>query len=151
MTMYSGRAWHRFVSPLILLGPAAIVPVLAMTACATTQQRVAQKEDALSAAGFVARPANSPARQAMLTRLPPHRFVQRPHGNVMHYVYADPSGCNCLYVGTQQAYGKYVRQMQRQNLVDQRQLTAQMYSDPMWDWGGWGGYGRGFGYGGLGW
>ncbi len=35
------------------------------------------KEDDLAAAGFVARPASTPQRQAMLQRLPPNRFLER--------------------------------------------------------------------------
>ena len=134
-------------------GPMMLVPLFTVSACATMQQRVAHKEDSLSAAGFISRPANTPARQAMLTRLPPHKFTQRTNDGVTDYVYADPTGCNCLYVGTQQAYGTYVRRMQDQHLADQQAMTAEAYSDPTWDWGGWGGgFGRRFGYrGGLGW
>src|SRR5579885_729823 len=76
----------------------------ALPACVSTQQRVAQKEDQLAAAGFEVKPANTPEREQMLRRLPPNRFVQRVHGDNVHYVYADPIVCNCLYVGTQQAY-----------------------------------------------
>ncbi len=147
------RSRSIFAFSAVRFGPALLLPLLPLTACATMQQRVAHKEDSLSAAGFVSRPADTPARQAMLTRLPPNKFTQRTHDGVVHYVSADPTGCNCLYVGTQQAYGTYVRQMQRQKLADQQQLTAEEFSDPTWDWGGWGGsFGRGFGYaGGLGW
>ena len=64
-----------------------------LTACQTQQQIVAQREDNLAAAGFIVRPANTPDRQAMLHRLPPHKFVQRVNGDVVHYVYADPLVC----------------------------------------------------------
>jgi len=74
----------------IVLGAASL------TACESPQQRVGEHEDLLSAAGFVVRPANTPERQAMLNRLPPHKFVQRVNGDVIHYVYADPLVCGCL-------------------------------------------------------
>ncbi len=125
---------------------------LCLSACATQQEQVTQKEDSLAAAGFTVRPANTPERQAMLNRLPPHHFVQRTHGDTITYVYADPLVCDCLYVGSQQAYGQYRQHVQQQQLADEQELTAQEYSDPAWNWGGWGPWGGGFGFGpGFGW
>lgn len=120
--------------------------------CETQQQRVADKEDNLAAAGFIVRPANTPERKAMLAKLPPNRFVQRVKGDTVHYVYADPLVCGCLYVGSQQAYGQYKQHQQEQNLADERQMTAQAYSDSAWNWGAWGPWGPSYGFGyGYGW
>lgn len=118
-----------------------------LTACETQQQRVEQREDLLSAAGFVVRPANTPERQDMLHRLPPHTFVQRVKGDVVHYVYADPLVCGCLYVGSQQAYNQYKANQLQQHLADEQQMTAQTYSDATWNWGAWGPWTPGFGFG----
>jgi hypothetical protein len=122
-----------------------------LTACQTQQQQVEQREDLLSAAGFIVRPANTPERQAMLHRLPPHKFVQRVNGDVVHYVYADPLVCGCLYVGTQQAYNQYKANQLQQHLADEQQMAADTYSDAAWNWGAWGpwtaGPGFGFAYG----
>jgi hypothetical protein len=115
---------------------------------------VATREDQLASAGFVVRPANTPERQTMLKRLPPNHFVQRTHGDTVHYVYADPLVCNCLYVGSQQAYNQFKHDQQQRKLADEQLMTAQEYSDASWNWGAWGpwGGGEGFGYGpGLGW
>jgi hypothetical protein len=117
----------------------------ALAACQTQQQIVTQHEDNLSAAGFVVRPANTPERQDMLHRLPAHQFVQRINGNTVHYVYADPLVCGCLYVGTQQAYNQYKLHQQQQHLADEQQMTAQTYADPAWNWGAWGPWGPGAG------
>src|SRR5450631_3359696 len=140
---------------------ASVVSVLlgmgALAACQTQQQKVIAHEDNLAAAGFIVRPANTPERQAMLNRLPPHQFVQRVNGDAVHYVYADPLVCGCLYVGTQQAFDQYKRDQQQKNLADEQQMTAQMYSDPAWSWNAWGPWGPavvpyGFVYGpGVGW
>lgn len=122
-----------------------------LSACQTPQQRVVEREDNLSAAGFIVRPANTPERKAMLARLPAHHFVQRVKGDEVHYVYADPLVCGCLYVGSQQAYSQYKQHEQQQHLADEQQMTAQTYSDAAWNWGAWGpwsaGYGFGYGYG----
>ena len=112
-----------------------------LAACQTQQQIVSAHEDNLAAAGFIIRPANTPERQVMLNRLPPHQFVQRVNGDAIHYVYADPLVCGCLYVGTQQAYDQYKRDQQQRNLANEQQMTAQTYSDAAWNWGAWGPWG----------
>jgi len=146
----SGRDFRIGAVLALLLGIGAI------TACQTQQQIVTEHEDNLAAAGFIVRPANTPERQEMLNRLPPHRFVQRVKGDVVHYVYADPLVCGCLYVGSQQAYNQYKLHQQQVHLADEQQMTAQMYSDPAWRWDAWGPWGPvggiGFVYGpGIGW
>jgi hypothetical protein len=130
---------------------ALLLAIQGITGCRT--QVIQDKEDSLAAAGFILRPANTPERIAMLKRLPPNRFLRREKGDVVHYVYADPIVCSCLYVGTQQAYAQYVRDRQQKDIANQQQLTADEYSDAAWNWGAWGpwGPGYGFGYGGFGW
>ncbi len=127
---------------------------LALTGCMTPQERVEQKADDLAAAGFLVRPANTPERQAMLRRLPPHRFVMSSRGGTVTYVWADPTVCRCLYVGDQTAYDQYRYAARQQRLANERLLTAQLYSDASWDWGAWGPWGPGWGPGlgiGFGW
>jgi len=125
-----------------------LLAAVGLAACASPQEQVSQKEDSLSAAGFVVRPANTPKRQAMLNRLPPHHFVRRVKGDTVSYVYADPLVCDCLYVGSEEAYNQYKLHVQQQNLADQQEMTANAYSDPAWSWNEWGGgYGGGFGGG----
>jgi hypothetical protein len=128
--------------------------VAALAACQTPQQIVTQHEDNLAAAGFIIRPANTPERKAMLSRLPPNRFVKREKGDSIHYIYADPLVCGCLYVGTQQAYGQYKQHQQQEHLADEQQMTADSYSDAAWTWNAWGPWGPGYGFGygvGYGW
>lgn len=136
-----GRVWP-FLIALLTAG--------SLAACATEQQKVSQKEDSLAAAGFTVRPADTPERQAMINRLPPHHFVQRNHGDTVTYVYADPLDCDCLYVGSQQAYAKFRQHAQEQKLADEKEMTAQDYSDSAWNWDSWElaaepGFGAGFG------
>jgi hypothetical protein len=125
---------HRILRPGI--AAALLLTICGLGACET--QRVEEREDLLSAAGFIVRPANTPERKDMLARLPPHKFVQRVNGDVVHYVYADSLVCGCLYVGTQQAYNQFKANQLQQNLADEQQMTAQTYSDAAWNWGAWG-------------
>ncbi len=130
---------------------AVVLAGVALSACQTPA--VATREDNLAAAGFTMRPANTPELKAMLNRLPANRFVIRQKGSVVHYVYADPLVCGCLYVGTQQQYDQYVRDRQAKDLVDEQQMTAQMYQDANWNWNSWGPItpAYGFVYYGVGW
>jgi len=132
-----------------------VLAVSALGACESQQQIVTAREDKLSAAGFVIKPANTPERQAMLARLPAHKFVIRQNGDTIHYVYADPLVCDCLYVGTQQAYNQYKANQLAQNIADEQLMTAQSYSDAAWSWPAWGPWGPpapvGFVYGPIGW
>ncbi|MCQ9155308.1 hypothetical protein [Acidomonas methanolica] len=134
----------------------AVVALAALAGCESTRALVTEKEDHLAAAGFVVQLANTPQRAAMLSRLPAHHFLRRVHGNDLHYVYADPTVCDCLYVGTQAAYDRYRQYQQQHALANEEQMTASDYQDASWNWGMWGpwGPGDGFGYGpgwGMGW
>ena len=121
--------------------------IATLVACQTQQQIVTQHEDNLAAAGFIIRPANTPERKAMLSRLPPNHFVKRENGDTIHYIYADPLVCGCLYVGTQQAYGQYRQDQQKRQLADEQRMTADSYSDAEWNWNAWGPWGPGYGLG----
>jgi hypothetical protein len=128
-----------------VLPACAVLVAAALAGCATPQQVVSQKENNLSAAGFLVRPADTPAREAMLHKLPAEHFVRRDHGDNVDYVYADPLVCNCLYVGSQAAYDQYKLHMQQKRLADEQLMAAEDYADPAWNWGAWGPWGPGFG------
>ena len=103
--------------------PILAAGLFALAGCSTAAM-VAHKEDDLAAAGFIQRPANTAERQAMLGRLPAHQFVRRVRGDKVNYVYADPTNCDCLYVGDQRAYGRYQRHRQREDIASQNALAA---------------------------
>ena len=114
-----------------------------LAACASMSSLVQAKENLLAAAGFGVHLATTPQRRAELTSLPPNRFVMRSKGDHVEYLYADPLVCNCLYVGDQRAFDRYKREVFDRHLVDERQLTAEMYREPpswwdRWTWGPWG-------------
>jgi hypothetical protein len=111
----------------------ALIVVLA--GCQSTQ--VLQQEDDLSAAGFNVHIADTAERQDMLNRLPANQFVQRVSGNSVHYVYADPVVCGCLYIGTQQDFDQYVRNQQL-DLAQQQRITFLEFYDAAWNWDAWG-------------
>lgn len=61
-------------------------------------------DDRLSYAGFIAHPANTTARYAMMNTLPPGQLTYRPSTSGRIFVYADPVGCGCVYMGSEAAY-----------------------------------------------
>jgi hypothetical protein len=115
--------------------PALLALCVFVSACAT---QVQNKEDMLAAAGFSLVPANTPQRQTSLTSLPPHKFVHQVRNNAVIYVYADPTICDCLYVGNQAAYDRYRANVFQKQLADEQAFTAQV-NEMNWDaWGpGW--------------
>ncbi len=105
---------------------AAVALCLAVSACVTPEQRAVDREDLLAAAGFTVRPANTPERIASLHSLPPNKVVQRIRGGTVRYVYADPLVCGCLYVGDENAYGRYRQEVFQRRLANEQEMTAQM-------------------------
>lgn len=156
MNLHSRIGTEHFLRRRVRIGvsmlAALAISAASLSACVTASQQVQNKEDALAAAGFVVKPANTPAREDMLHRLPPHEFVQRTKDDTIDYVYADPLVCNCLYVGNQTAYNNLKEHEREQHLADEQQMTAQIYSDAQWNWGAWGPWDPEWGFGpGWGW
>lgn len=63
----------------------------------------------LRSAGFGVQIANDPAGKKALRALPAHRFVLNGTGEAARYFYAEPDHCVCIFVGTQQAYDRYLK------------------------------------------
>ena len=113
----------------------ALVLLVASAAASACAAQVQNKEDMLAAAGFTLVPANTPQRLAALKALPPHKFVHQVRNNGVIFTYADPTICDCLYVGDQAAYDRYRQNVFVKNIADEQQMTAQMNQ---MDWGPWG-------------
>ena len=47
----------------------------------------------------------------------------------MIYTYADPTICDCLYVGNQVAYDHYRQDVFVKHVADEQQMTAQIQPD----------------------
>jgi hypothetical protein len=120
----------------------AVVLIVVLAGCAAMrQERARDKENMLSAAGFQMKPADTPKRVAHLQTLTPLKLLPytRRDGKLL-YVYADPKGCNCLYVGDESAYQRYRALEQQQKIAQEQMVTAQMNADAAMDWGLWGPY-----------
>ncbi|MDC7784401.1 hypothetical protein PQJ75_15700 [Rhodoplanes sp. TEM] len=89
---------------------AATLSGVALLAAATATTVAAERQrpsNLFTASGFTVRFADTPERAAQLRALPPERLAVRRKAGRTYYVYADPKGCNCAYVGTPEAYATY--------------------------------------------
>jgi hypothetical protein len=112
--------------------------LFAVCAATTACNPVQSKEDMLAAAGFTLVPANTPQRQASLGSLPPHKFVHQVRNSAVTFIYADPTICDCLYVGNQAAYDRYRQDVFAKNMANEQQMTAEITEaewgagEPIW-------------------
>jgi len=117
-----------------------LVAMTMLAGCAAMQRQEAQsKESLLAAAGFQVRVASTPAQQANLQALTPRRIL--PHSlkdGAVVFVYADPTGCNCVYVGDQAAYQRFQQLALKQQLAQEQVMAAEMNQAAMMNWGVWG-------------
>jgi len=106
----------------------------AVAACETNSKF---KEDRLSSAGFKPTPPSTPAQQASLKSLPPHKLVQITRKGKAVWVYSDPTICGCLYVGNQAAYNAYLNKVNQQQQLDMRTVTVPPGQEAGWYFSAW--------------
>jgi hypothetical protein len=101
----------------------------------------AQKtEPLLAQAGFKSMAIDTPAKHKVIEGLAPLSFNRLGHHGKIHYWFADPYYCNCVFVGNQLAYYTY-KQMKKENKkykVDEADLIDQENNidvpmDSQWD------------------
>jgi hypothetical protein len=128
------------------LAAGAVLAAVLLGGCAT--QAVTQQENMLVAAGFQFKPADTPAKQAFLKTLPAHQFAYQIHDGRNLWLYADPSICNCLYAGNDNAYQAYRHEVFEKRIADQQLQAAQLNQDSVIEGNmalmGWGPYGPWF-------
>jgi hypothetical protein len=118
---------NRSLYQLALVMGAALVAA----ACANTEGAISQKDDMLLSAGFVPKKADATSQMASLKSLPPHQFVARNRHARTVYLYADPAVCGCIYVGDQNAYDQYRRQMAARRTATDDQIRAILSTAPL--------------------
>jgi hypothetical protein len=101
----------------------------------------AQKtEPLLTEAGFKSMPIDTPAKHKVIEGLTPLSFNRLARHEKIHYWFADPYYCNCVFVGNQIAYYRY-KQMKKEHkkykveeadLIDQEN-NIDMPMDSEWD------------------
>jgi hypothetical protein len=74
----------------------------------------------LAAAGFQAKPAETPEKLANLKTMPPRKLVSQAKDGNFVYSYADPDYCQCLYVGGRKEYSAYHRLAVEKEIAQER-------------------------------
>ncbi len=113
------------------LALAAVAGAALLSACQTTTP--APTGNLLTAAGFTMKVADTPARQAKLAAIPSGRLIARTVKGKNMYVFADPKGCNCVYVGDEAAYQNYRQLGRNRSVPSDRMLVAEMNAENSWD------------------
>jgi hypothetical protein len=103
----------------------------------------AQTEELLGRSGFERRFLSDPKVAAQAESLPIRKLVKmsRADGS-QRYVYKDPKGCHCVWVGTEEAYGDYRAMLQEENqayAIDGSSSPAPFASDDAQEWAAQGG------------
>lgn len=91
-----------------------------VSGCATTMQ----VEDALTAAGFRARPAVTVEQQAQLKALPARKVSSVQKDGKKYYVYPDASR-NIVYLGQSAEYERYQKIRAKWNLAEEQHNPAE--------------------------
>jgi hypothetical protein len=116
----------------------AVLALSIAAACQSPTQASATREEVMAASGFKRVPATTPQQQAALRQLPPHKFTRQTHDGHVTYIYADPTGCVCLYVGDHNAHVAYKNAMLDRKLADEQALADNETEMNDIDWGPWG-------------
>lgn len=128
------------------LGRISVISLaLTLAGCGQPAKVYLDKGRSLSQAGFVAHYADTTARYSMMNLLPPGQITYRPApegGNI--YLYADPIGCGCVYMGDQNAYDTLKAQdktISKNHSQQDPSLTEMVFENrrdtTAWDWSSW--------------
>ena len=129
LRMRETMRWTKPILPLVALG-------LSVTGCAAIRaHQTVETEQVLAAAGFQVKPADTPEKLAHLQTLTPRKVVRYTRDGQVHYVYADPETCTCLYVGDEQRYQKYRELSLQKQIADEQLSAAQANRDASMNWG----------------
>jgi hypothetical protein len=111
-----------------------IMAILLAGCAAIERQDVEGTEQLLSAAGFNIKPADTPEKLASLQVMKQHKLVRRELSNgQLRFLYADATGCRCLYVGDEQAYQQYHKlAVQQENAFMDEQAALSNSLDNWW-------------------
>jgi hypothetical protein len=111
---------------VLCLAAFALVTTLGCATQETPMQRAQRIEPMLSAAGFHMKPTTTPAQQATLQGMTPLKVRFYPYNGKMHYWFADPVNCDCLFVGNEEAYQRYEQIRLQQQDIHAQEQAAQM-------------------------
>ena len=96
------------------------------------------KTDLLLAAGFQQVFPSTPELKARLQAMPQRQIFMASKGPKVFYVYADASGCGCLYTGSQEQYQAYQKLAAQARLAAEEISAARLDESMNMGWDEWG-------------
>lgn len=109
--------WHKRIQIVVILTTGLS---MALAGCAGAPvNKTLQAEEALAAAGFELKMADTPAKIERISRIPQKKVVRARIKDRQVYLWADAAGCRCYYTGTRNTYDQLL-QNQREAKADRR-------------------------------
>jgi hypothetical protein len=96
------------------------------------------KTDLLLAAGFQQVFPSTPELKARLQAMPQRQIFMASKGRKVFYVYADASGCGCLYTGSPEQYQAYQKLAAQARLAAEEISAARLDESMNTGWDEWG-------------
>ena len=94
-------------------------------------------EEALAAAGFQLKMADTQAKIERISRIPQKRVVRAMVGKREIYLWADAEGCRCYYKGTRKNYQQLLRNQWEEKADQRTSWYLAQHDDPFRPGPGW--------------
>ena len=121
--------WFKRIGVLVILAPGLL---MAIAGCAGAPvNKTLQAEEALAAAGFQLKMADTPAKIERISRIPQKRVVRTMIKDREFYLWADAAGCRCYYKGTRQNYDQLLRNQWEEKADRRADLYTAQHDDPL--------------------
>lgn len=122
----------RHLRLLVILTPGLLLALAGCAGGAPPVNKTLQAEEALAAAGFQLKMADTPAKVEHIRRIPQKKVVRAIIQDREVYLWADAAGCRCYYKGSRRNYKQLLQNMW-QKKADQRANWYQaQHDDPLW-------------------
>ena len=127
--------WINHIRILVILAPGLL---LALAGCAGKPvNKTLQAEEALAAAGFQLKMADTPAKVERISRIPQKKVVWAKIKDREVYLWADAVGCRCYYSGTPQNYKQLLHNQWEEKAERRTDWYQAQDDDPLWLSIGW--------------
>jgi len=127
--------WLKRIGILVIMAPGLF---MAHAGCAGAPvNKTLQAEEALAAAGFQLKMADTPAKIERISRIPQKQVVWAMIKDREVYLWADAAGCRCFYSGTRQNYKQLLRNQWEEKAERRTDWYQAQDDDPLWLSHGW--------------
>ena len=127
--------WLKRIRILLILAPGLF---MALAGCTGKHvNKTLHAEEALAAAGFQLKMADTPARLERISSIPQKKVVRAMIKDREVYLWADAAGCRCYYKGTRQNYEQLLHNQQEDQAERRTYWYEAQHNDPLWLHHGW--------------